>query len=432
MASIQGKTALYDPMESGAARLSSRRWWRLLPAIFITYSFAYVDRANYGFGAAAGLAHDLHIGPNAVSLLGALFFLGYFLFQVPGAAYAERRSAKRLIFASMIAWGLLAAGTGLIRNLPLLFLDRFALGIVESAVLPALLILLSHWFTAPERSRANTILILGNPVTVLWMSIVSGYLAHSLGWRGLFIAEGLPSILWAAVWWMLIEDKPATATWLTPSEREAVERQLAREQTAIAPVRSYREAFMTPSVILLALQYLFWSIGVYGFILWLPSILKASSKIGLVGIGWLSAGPYLAAVLLMLAVSFVSDRTRIRGGVIWPFMLIAAIAFYASYRLGTAHFWLSYALLVISAGAMYAPYGPFFAWITEIMPRNVAGGAIALINSCGALGSFLGTYLVGTLNGLTGGNGASYLFMGASLLAATALTLAARRPVTSE
>lgn len=432
-------------MESGAAwetavpdrtirlppSLSGRRWLRLLPAIFITYSFAYVDRANYGFGAAAGLAHDLHIGPNAVSLLGALFFLGYFLFQVPGAAYAERRSAKRLIFVSMIAWGLLAAGTGLIRSLPLLFIDRFALGIVESAVLPALLILLSHWFSAAERSKANTILILGNPVTVLWMSIVSGYLAHSLGWRGLFIVEGVPSILWAVVWWRLIDDTPATAGWLEPSEAQAIERQLAMEQTALAPVRSYRAAFMTPSVILLALQYLFWSIGVYGFILWLPSILKGGSKIGLVGVGWLSAGPYVAAVLLMLAVSFVSDRTRIRRGVIWPFMLIAAIAFYASYRLGTAHFWLSYAALVVSAGAMYAPYGPFFAWITELIPRNVAGGAIALVNSCGALGSFLGTYLVGYLNGITGGNGASYLFMGGSLLAATVLTLAAPRPLSN-
>ncbi len=415
-------------MPDASTRLSPRRWLRLLPAIFITYSFAYVDRANYGFGAAAGMAHDLHIGPSAVSLLGALFFLGYFLFQVPGAAYAEKRSAKRLIFVSMIAWGILAAGTGFIQNLPLLFLDRFALGIVESAVLPALLILLSHWFTARERSQANTILILGNPVTVLWMSIVSGYLAHSVGWRGLFIAEGLPSILWAVVWWRLIDDTPATASWMSPAEGEALQQRLAEEQTTIAPVRSYREAFMTPAVVLLALQYLFWSIGVYGFILWLPSMLKAGSKIGLVGIGWLSAGPYLAAVLLMLVVSVVSDRSGIRRGAVWPFMLIAAIAFYASYRIGPTHFWLSYALLVVSAAAMYAPYGPFFAWITELMPRNVAGGAIALVNSCGALGSFLGTYFVGYLNGVTGGNGASYLFMGASLLAATALTLAVRRP----
>jgi sugar phosphate permease len=410
-----------------ATGLSSRRWLRLLPAIFVTYSFAYVDRANYGFGAAAGMAQDLHIDSSAVSLLGALFFLGYFLFQIPGAAYAERRSAKRLVFWSMIAWGILASATGLISNVPLLFIDRFLLGVVESAVLPALLILLSHWFTTAERSRANTILILGNPITVLWMSIVSGYLTHSVGWRGMFIAEGVPSVAWAAIWWWLVDESPRDAAWLSPAERQAIEARLAEEQRHIAPVRNYRDAFLSPAVMLLSLQYLFWSIGVYGFILWLPSMLKSGSKIGLVGIGWLSAGPYLAATILMLVVSTFSDRSHMRKGVVWPSMLVGAVAFYGSYALGTTHYWLSYALLVVSAAAMYAPYGPFFAWITELLPRNVAGGAMALVNSCGALGSFVGTYVVGFLNGATGGDGASYLFMAASLLIATGLTLAVRR-----
>jgi sugar phosphate permease len=410
-----------------ATGLSSRRWLRLLPAIFVTYSFAYVDRANYGFGAAAGMAQDLHIDSSAVSLLGALFFLGYFLFQIPGAAYAERRSAKRLVFWSMIAWGILASATGLISNVPLLFIDRFLLGVVESAVLPALLILLSHWFTTAERSRANTILILGNPITVLWMSIVSGYLTHSVGWRGMFIAEGVPSVAWAAIWWWLVDESPRDAAWLSTAERQAIEARLAEEQRHIAPVRNYRDAFLSPAVMLLSLQYLFWSIGVYGFILWLPSMLKSGSKIGLVGIGWLSAGPYLAATILMLVVSTFSDRSHMRKGVVWPSMLVGAVAFYGSYALGTTHYWLSYALLVVSAAAMYAPYGPFFAWITELLPRNVAGGAMALVNSCGALGSFVGTYVVGFLNGATGGDGASYLFMAASLLIATGLTLAVRR-----
>ncbi len=414
-------------MSQTATGLSSRRWLRLLPAIFVTYSFAYVDRANYGFGAAAGMAHDLHINSSAVSLLGALFFLGYFLFQIPGAAYAERRSAKRLVFWSMIAWGILASATGLIPNVPLLFIDRFLLGVVESAVLPALLILLSHWFTTAERSRANTILILGNPITVLWMSIVSGYLTHSVGWRGMFIAEGVPSVAWAAIWWWLVDESPRDAAWLSHAERQAIEARLAEEQRHIAPVRNYRDAFLTPAVMLLSLQYLFWSIGVYGFILWLPSMLKSGSKIGLVGIGWLSAGPYLAATILMLLVSTFSDRSHMRKSVVWPSMLVGAVAFYASFALGTAHYWLSYALLVVSAAAMYAPYGPFFAWITELLPRNVAGGAMALVNSCGALGSFVGTYVVGFLNGATGGDGASYLFMAASLLIATGLTLAVRR-----
>ena len=143
-----------------------RRWLRLMPAIFVTYSFAYVDRANYGFGAASGMASDLHVSGQVNALLSALFFLGYFLFQIPGALYAERHSAKRLVFWSMIAWGVLASATGLLHSIWLLAIDRFLLGIVESAVLPAMLILLSHWFTRAERSRANTILILGNPITV--------------------------------------------------------------------------------------------------------------------------------------------------------------------------------------------------------------------------------------------------------------------------
>ena len=210
-------------MVNSPAYPTRRRWLRLLPAIFVTYSFAYVDRANYGFGAAAGMAKDLHIDTNALALLGALFFLGYFLFQIPGAAYAEHRSAKKLIFWSMIGWGILASGLGFIDNLQLLYLDRFLLGAVESAVMPALLIVLSHWFTGAERSRANTILILGNPVTVMWMSVISGYLTHSIGWRGMFIAEGVPSVLWAVIWWRLVDDSPRTAAWLTPAERDGVE-----------------------------------------------------------------------------------------------------------------------------------------------------------------------------------------------------------------
>ena len=408
--------------------LSSRRWLRLLPAIFITYSIAYVDRANYGFGAAAGMAHDLHIGPGTSSLLGSLFFLGYFLSQVPGAAYAGQRSAKRLIFWSMIAWGVLAAATGLIHNVPLLFADRFLLGVVESTVFPGLLILLSNWFTGRERSRANTILILGNPITVLWMSIVSGYLASSIGWRGMFIAEGIPSVLWAVVWWRLIDDLPREAAWLSPAERDAIEARLAAEQQHIVPVRSYRDAFLSRPVILLSLEYLFGSIGGYGFILWLPSMLKSGSKIGMVGIGWLSAGPYCAAVIVMLIVSYVSDRWQVRKGVVWPFILLASGALSASYLLGPSHFWESYALLVVCGAALYASVGPFFAWITELLPRNVAGASMALINSCGALGSFIGTYFVGYLNGVTDGNGASFLFMAASMLIAACLTLAVPRP----
>src|SRR5687768_3746644 len=130
------------------------------------------------------MAEDLNITAATSSLLGSLFFLGYFFFQIPGAHYAAQKSAKKLIFWSLILWGALAMATGLVTTLPLLLAIRFLLGVVESAVMPALLILLSRWFTKSERSRANTFLILGNPVTMLYMSILSGYLIQAAGWRG--------------------------------------------------------------------------------------------------------------------------------------------------------------------------------------------------------------------------------------------------------
>jgi sugar phosphate permease len=407
--------------------IARSRWYRLIPVAFITYSLAYLDRANFGFGAAGGMAADLHITAAMSSLLGSLFFLGYFFFQIPGAYYAANRSAKKLIFWSLILWGLLAMATGLISDVSVLIVIRFMLGVVESAVMPSMLVLLSRWFTKSERSRANTFLILGNPVTILWMSILSGYLVNSLGWRGMFILEGAPAIVWAFFWWRLVEDKPARATWLTDGEKQALEEALQKEQMVIKPVKNYAAAFRSRAVILLCLQYATWSIGVYGFVMWLPSIIKAAPDMSIVKTGWLTSLPYVFAVLGMLIASYFSDKTLLRKSFIWPFLLIGAIAFYGSYLLGVNHFWLSFVLLIIAGTAMYAPYGPFFALITEILPSNVAGGAIALINSLGALGSFAGAFLVGYLNGATGGFGASYIFMAGSLLLSAILTIAAVR-----
>jgi MFS family permease len=143
--------------------------------------------------------------------------------------------------------------------------------------------------------------------------------------------------------------------------------------------------------------------------------------------GWLASVPYVLAVVLMLAVSYLSDKFLKRSAFVWPFLLVGALAFYGSYLVGTSNFWLSFTLLVIAGGTMYAPYGPFFAIIPEILPRNVAGGAMALINSMGALGSFAGSYIVGFLNGSTGGFGASYIFMAGSLFLAAILTIVATK-----
>lgn len=241
----------------------------------------------------------------------------------------------------------------------------------------------------------------------------------------MFILEGLPAIVWAFFWWRLVDDKPKNAKWLPEEEKEALEQKLQQEQQGIKPVKNFAKAFKSRIVILLSLQYAFWSIGVYGFVMWLPSIIKAAPNMDIVSTGWLSSVPYVLAIIGMLAASYFSDKTLNRKAFVWPFLLIGAIAFYCSYLLGTHHFWLSFVLLIIAGGAMYAPYGPFFAIIPEILPQNVAGGAMALINSFGALGSFAGSYLVGYLNGTTGGFGASYIFMAGSLLLSAIITVIA-------
>lgn len=405
------------------ATVAAKRWWYIMPIVFITYSLAYLDRANFSFASAAGINEDLGITKGMASLLGALFFLGYFFFQIPGAIYAERRSVKKLIFWCLILWGGCASLTGVVSNIPMLAAIRFILGVVEAAVMPAMLIYISNWFTKSERSRANTFLILGNPVTVLWMSVVSGYLIHAFGWREMFIIEGIPAVIWAFCWWVLAKDKPAQAGWLSADEKQALQQQLDEEQKGIKAVRNYGEAFRSRNVILLCVQYFAWSIGVYGFVLWLPSILRSGMQMGMVEAGWLSAVPYLAATIAMIVVSWASDKMQNRKLFVWPLLLIGALAFFGSYAVGTNHFWISYGLLVVAGAAMYAPYGPFFAIIPEMLPKKRRRGAMALINSMGALGSFFGSWFVGYLNGATGSPAASYMFMAIALVVAVVLTL---------
>ncbi len=401
--------------------LPAKRWWRLMPIIFITYSLAYLDRANYGFAAAAGIENDLGITKGMSSLIGALFFLGYFFFQVPGAIYAVKRSVRKIVFVSLILWGFAAAATGFVHNVNLLIGLRFMLGVVEAAVMPAMLIYISNWFTKSERSRANTFLVLGNPVTVLWMSIVSGYLIQAFGWREMFIIEGAPAILWAFFWWFLVRDKPAEANWLSAQEKENLQAAMDAEQAQIKPMRNYGEALRSRSVVMLAAAHALWSIGLYGLMMWMPSILKSAASLDIVKVGWLSAVPYLVSIFAMLGVAWLSDKMQRRKQFIWPLLLVAAIAFFTSYLIGNHSFWISYALIVVAAACMYAPFGPFFALIPELLPKNVSGVSMGLINSFGALGAFLGAWLVGYLNGLFGNPGVSYTFMATALVAAVVL-----------
>jgi sugar phosphate permease len=335
----------------------------------------------------------------------------------------QRHSARLLIFGALVAWGAFAALTGVIRTYWLLAADRLLLGVAESFVFPALLILLTRWFTRTERSRANALMILANPVTVLWMSAVTGFLIRARGWQQAFIVEGLVAVVWGGFWLGLMRDKPADAPWMSAAARAELEVALDREQQHLPRIANLRTAFRQRNVVWLCINYFFWSLGIYGFVLWLPVVIRNATRAEMGRTGLLASAPYLAGVVLMLTVSHFSDRTIRRRKFVWPILMVAGVALGGSYFSVEHSFWWAYACLIVAGSCMYAPYGPFWAMVPELLPRNVAGETFALINCCGALGGFFGTYFVGVLQTFTGSSAAGFLLMSLSLILAGALLL---------
>lgn len=455
-----------SPAHTGSGGFwSSTRARYLMPIAFVTYSLAYLDRSNYAIASAGGMADELHLSAGTDSLIAASFFLGYFFFQIPGTIYAEQRSVRKMVAGSTIAWGVLATAQGFLSSPGQLIPVRFALGVVEGAVLPALVVLLSRWFTKRERGRANSLLILGNPITVMWLSVLSGWLIEVSDWRTMFIVEGVPSVVWGVLCLVLIKDRPAEARWLPEAEHDRLRGELADEQraaaaspgsavtaadvrtgspgspaaaadpgahatTADAPranAADYKKVLRSRAVVVLAAQYFFWSFGMYGFIFWLPSIVKQASGEGIGATGLISAIPYAFAVVAMMLNSRLSDRSGRRRGAVWPWLGTGALALFGSYLAGP-DFPLALTLLTVAGLCMYAPYGPYFAFVSELAPAGVAGAAVAAVNSFGALGSFAGTYLVGWVRGTALGDAGAFGFMAVCTLISAALMFGVREP----
>jgi nitrate/nitrite transporter NarK len=211
--------------------------------------------------------------------------------------------------------------------------------------------------------------------------------------------------------------------WITPGAAAFLEQQLALEQLSVAPVQAVRSALLRSDVLLLSALYFFWSLGVYGFVLWLPAIVKQASSLSIQSTGLLAAIPYLVAVVLMLVVSHISDKRLSRESLVWPFLLTAGITLLGSCLFAQRSFTVAFVCLTLAGACMYAPYGAFFAMIPERVPRNVVAEVLALINSVGALGGFFGSYFVGVLRSVTGSPGAGYLLVCAGLVFSALLLL---------
>jgi MFS family permease len=382
-----------------ATVIPHQRWWRILPPTLIIYIFGYMDRTSLGFAMAGGLNETIGMTASVAGMAGGVFYFGYLLLQVPGGDIAEKGSAKKFLTWCIVAFGVFAFATGLVRTKWELLALRFLLGLAEGGVMPAVLVILSHWFPDKERARANAIFIMNNAIASVITGPIAGWLITAYGWRYVFFVEGTITVFLIFVWWPLIDDSPEKAKWLSRAERDYLvetlkqEREREVQKSGKQPV-NYRDLLGSVELWKLVIIYFCIQVAVIAYVLWLPTMIKTLMKTGMTTVGLLAAVPYIATIVGLYLFAVRSDRSgdrRINTAI--P-ILCFAICFFLSVQ--TKHsIWVSYAFLVGVGFFQQAHNGVFWSIPPMLFPREVAGGARGLINGCGNLGGFFGPTLVG-------------------------------------
>jgi sugar phosphate permease len=415
-------------MTTQAVSVPQKRWIRIIPAAFLMYTIAFMDRVNIGFGI-PGIEKSLSTTATIAGLVSGIFFVGYVVLQIPGGQLAMKWSAKRFVLFSLIAWGIFAILTGLAQNTTELLIVRFFLGVAEGGVWPATLVLLARWFPMKERARANSYWMFCLPVASIITSPISGWILTWTDWRTLFILEGIPPLVWALVWWFTIDDSPDTAKWVTPEERAYLDQKFAEDRQALPVAEnegSWVDGLKDLKVWYLVIIYFLIQVGFYGVALWLPVIVKGLSKQGFGLVGLIAALPYLAAVIGMYFNANHSDRTGERKWHVAVPLIVGGIALLLSGWLGLSSALLGILFLIISEGFVLAYVGVFWTLPPLFLNKESVGSGMGLINALGNLGGFLGPFLVGYFITTTGSNLTGIVILSISLVLAGLMTLAFR------
>ena len=410
--------------QSHGSKIPSKRWSFVIPVAAVMYMMAYLDRNNVAVILPfIGDDPSMQLTVADKGLVTGIFFVGYMFLQIPGAILAQRWSAKKVVLILMVMWGLAAMATGLVQSREQFLVARFVLGFFEGGVWPAVLVLLASWFPLKERARANSLWMAALPISSVIMAPLTGVLLEHFSWRTVLVFEGVPPILWAIVWWFAVADSPKKATWISAQERDYIETALTADEAAKPKVgrSTYREALKDRRVITLIVIYFCWMSGFYGFSLWLPTVIKelTGGSAGLVG--WVTAIPFIFALLAMFVVSSWSDRTGNRKLAVAGPILVAVAAMVAGQLIHSPL--LNIVLLCVVAMGVYAPYGSFWAIPAQMLRIEVLAFALGLINALGNLGGFAGPYAVGWLTEETGSDAAGYYALAGILAVGALLTL---------
>jgi MFS family permease len=378
---------------------------RLLPYLFLLYVIAFLDRTNVSF-AQLTMGRSIGLGTAAYGFGAGVFFIGYFIMEVPGNLIMYKWSVRKWIGRIMISWGIVACAFAFLRTPLMFYILRFLLGVAEASFFPTILYFLSLWFRAKVRARATAYLMMAGSVSALIGGPIAAALLgvnwmHFEGWRWLFFVEGLPAIIFGIITPFYLADKPADAKWLTAAEKNWIASTLAAEVKQSAVHMTLGQAFKNRNVLIFAAIDFLAVAAMYGINMFMPSIIKSlSASISVSMVGWLSTIPAIVGIVAMLLVPWHSDRTKERRYHVMCGMFLAGIglALSAAFNGSPA---LAIVFLCLSQFGLAGATPVFWAMPQTMLTGVAAAGSLALINSLANLGGFAGPYFVGLLSSVT-------------------------------
>jgi nitrate/nitrite transporter NarK len=384
--------------------------------------------------------HALGFSSTVYGAGAGVFFLGYFLMEVPGNLIMTKVGARIWMTRILVTWGIISMTTALVKTPGQFYVVRFLLGMAEASFSPGIVFYLTHWFRARDQAKAVAFYITAMPACNVIASPISAALLGVTwlgfgGWQWLFILEGIPALVLGVVTFFYLTDIPEQAKWLTSEERGVLVQMMQDDKAAKSQRGTYnlRQSFLDRDVLLLSVIYFAWMGGLYGITMFLPILVKGlQSAMSNQTVGYLVMLPYLAAFITMILVSIHSDKVNERRYHIMACMLVSAIGLAGSVYLSTVSIFVAMALYAVALMGVNAAFGPFWAIPSSFLQGAGAAGAIAMINSIGNLGGFAGPYSMGYIRDATGSYNSGVLFLSGGLVTAALLMMMVRRSGTAE
>ncbi|MGM0922206.1 MAG: MFS transporter [Bacillota bacterium] len=398
---------------------------RLIPFLFLCFVIAILDRVNIGF-AALQMNEDLGFSNTVFGLGAGIFFLGYFLLEVPGSAMMTKIGARKWISRIMVTWAIIAILMAFVQTPMQFYAARFLLGIAEASFYPCLVFYLSGFYQTKHHAKAIAGFMLAIPGANALGSPLSTFLLGvdwlgMAGWQWLFILEAIPALILGVIAYFYLDDKIEDVKWLNKDEKQWLINVTTKENLEKQKVKHYTflQALKDRDVLILSLGYFCWMMGYYGINMFLPTIsqgLSETTSLSTQGMGWLLGLMYLCAMVVMILVGNHSDKKNERRWHVAGCLIVSALAMITSSYIADTSIILSFVFLTIALCGTFGAYSPFWAIPPSFLTGAAAGGAIALINSIGNLGGFFGPYMVGYIKDLTGSFHNGMIFLGCSMV----------------